>query len=60
VIGLWFVEQLFAGLGAPTPEAGAGIAYWAHVGGFITGIILIVPSKSWVTRPPQRVQSYWG
>jgi len=60
VISLWFVEQLFAGLGALTPEAGDGIAYRAHVGGFITGIILILPSKGWITRRPQPVQSYLG
>ena len=57
VIGLWFVEQLFAGLGALTPEAGDGIAYWAHVGGFIAGIILILPVRDRTNRRPHGMQS---
>ncbi|HEX2867711.1 MAG TPA: rhomboid family intramembrane serine protease [Ignavibacteriales bacterium] len=40
-IGLWFVFQLIAGLGGlGSPESG-GVAYAAHVGGFIAGFILI-------------------
>jgi membrane associated rhomboid family serine protease len=34
-LGLWFVFQfLYGSLGA-----GGGVAYWAHVGGFMTGIV---------------------
>ena len=43
LIGIWFVMQLFAGvaeLGAAT--AGSGVAWWAHVGGFIAGVVLIL------------------
>ena len=39
VLGLWFVFQLLAG-GAPTE--GGGVAYWAHVGGFVAGAILVI------------------
>jgi len=41
VIGLWFVLQLFSGIGsiAATTDTG-GIAYMAHVGGFIAGVVL--------------------
>ena len=41
VIGLWFVLQLFSGIGsiAATADTG-GVAYMAHVGGFITGLVL--------------------
>jgi membrane associated rhomboid family serine protease len=41
VIGLWFVLQLFSGIGsiADTADTG-GVAYMAHIGGFIAGIIL--------------------
>lgn len=41
-IGYWFVMQLFstvASLGVPT-EAGGGVAFLAHVGGFIVGLII--------------------
>ena len=41
VIGLWFVLQLFSGIGsiANTSDTG-GVAFMAHVGGFIAGFIL--------------------
>jgi len=43
LIGFWFVMQLFAGvaeLGQAT--AGSGVAWWAHVGGFLAGVVLIL------------------
>jgi membrane associated rhomboid family serine protease len=41
VIGLWFVLQLFSGIGsiAATTDTG-GVAYMAHIGGFVAGFIL--------------------
>lgn len=41
VLGLWFGLQVFAGLGAD-PEMG-GVAYWAHAGGFVAGVVLTLP-----------------
>ena len=41
-IGLWFLYQLFMGmlsLALPFPYF-SGVAFWAHIGGFIGGIIL--------------------
>jgi membrane associated rhomboid family serine protease len=41
VIGLWIVLQLFSGFGsiATTTETG-GVAYMAHIGGFLAGFLL--------------------
>lgn len=39
-IGLWFVFQLVFGLGSLGAEGG-GVAYGAHIGGFIAGLLLI-------------------
>ncbi len=42
VLGFWFVLQLidgFASLGL-TAEASGGVAFWAHVGGFIAGVAM--------------------
>ena len=41
VIGLWFVLQFFSGLGsiADTADTG-GVAYMAHIGGFVAGFAL--------------------
>jgi membrane associated rhomboid family serine protease len=41
VLGLWFVFQVVAGVGAD-PETG-GVAYWAHIGGFAIGFALMMP-----------------
>jgi membrane associated rhomboid family serine protease len=51
VIGMWIVFQFVAGLGqlAQTEETG-GVAYAAHVGGFIAGFILV-----WIFRRRRRV-----
>ena len=42
-IGLWFVFQLVNGLGilGSGSEAGGGVAYMAHIGGFIAGLVLV-------------------
>lgn len=41
VIGLWFLLQLFSGLLSITGSLAAPIAFFAHIGGFITGILLV-------------------
>lgn len=42
VIGLWAALQFFSGIGsiAQTAQSG-GVAYMAHVGGFVAGVILV-------------------
>src|SRR5579872_797024 len=43
LLGFWFVLQLFVGVASIGPQQqGAGVAYFAHIGGFIAGMILIV------------------
>lgn len=45
VLGYWFVLQLVMALTRIGPEAGeqGGIAVWAHIGGFVAGLVLIRP-----------------
>jgi membrane associated rhomboid family serine protease len=45
MLGLWFVMQLFSGLSVAAGRP--GVAFWAHIGGFVTGLVLVV-----VMRPP--------
>lgn len=40
-IGLWFLLQLFNGLAALSDTTSGGVAYSAHVGGFLTGLLLV-------------------
>lgn len=40
-LGLWFIQQVFSGVGTYAPEtaeSAGGVAWWAHIGGFVYGI----------------------
>ncbi|MGB7182968.1 MAG: rhomboid family intramembrane serine protease [Burkholderiaceae bacterium] len=41
VLIIWFGLQIFGGAASPSSEG--GVAYWAHAGGFIAGVVLSVP-----------------
>jgi membrane associated rhomboid family serine protease len=41
VLGLWFVLQFFNGLATLSMPQLGGIAYFAHIGGFVAGAVLI-------------------
>ena len=54
-LGLWFLLQLFSGtLGLFSGTGAGGIAWWAHIGGFAFGALLI---KLLVRRPTRR---FWN
>ncbi|MBI2835934.1 MAG: rhomboid family intramembrane serine protease, partial [Acidobacteria bacterium] len=43
-LGFWFVMQLFSGVGSlavPTSQSVGGVAFWAHVAGFVTGAVAV-------------------
>ena len=40
MLGYWIVVQLFGGL-ASVGATGGGVAFWAHVGGFVAGAVLV-------------------
>jgi rhomboid family protein len=53
-LGLWFVMQFFSGVGSIAIGAratGGGIAFWAHVAGFLAGMATV-----FVLRKPSRRQ----
>jgi membrane associated rhomboid family serine protease len=40
-VGLWFLIQVLQGTAELfTPTAAAGVAWWAHIGGFVAGLVL--------------------
>jgi membrane associated rhomboid family serine protease len=46
-LGFWFLTQLFSGtlsLAAEGAQAG-GVAWWAHIGGFVVGFLWAVPLR---------------
>lgn len=40
VLGLWFVLQLFSGVLSIGAADVGGVAFWAHIGGFVFGLLL--------------------
>ncbi|MGZ5134492.1 MAG: rhomboid family intramembrane serine protease [Flavitalea sp.] len=58
-VGVWFVFQLINGMGILGGEEAGGIAYAAHIGGFIAGLVLV---KLFIDRKqvlPQKRKSVW-
>ena len=41
MLGYWFLIQLISGLGT-LGVRGGGVAFWAHVGGFVGGMLLVL------------------
>lgn len=52
-LGVWFLLQFFQGTFAVGDVEAGGVAWWAHIGGFVIGIVsvLILRGVGWV-RPP--------
>src|SRR4051812_6058573 len=54
MIGFWFVTQLLSGVAAlGQTEQTAGVAFWAHIGGFIVGLPLVL-----LLRQPDRPATF--
>jgi len=48
-LGIWFIFQFLFGVLSIGMEGCCGIAFWAHIGGFVAGIVLL-----WVMLPRRR------
>lgn len=38
---VWFAYQFFAGVGSLAHGGSGGVAYWAHIGGFVAGLVMV-------------------
>ncbi|KAF0209088.1 MAG: rhomboid family intramembrane serine protease [Actinomycetota bacterium] len=49
VIGFWFLLQLGSGVASLTPEVSqsGGVAWFAHIGGFVTGFVIALGHAAW-------------
>jgi membrane associated rhomboid family serine protease len=54
MIGFWFVTQLLSGVASlGQVEQTSGVAFWAHIGGFVVGLPLVL-----LLRQPERNATY--
>ncbi len=59
-LGWWFVQQFLYGLlslGVASAQTG-GVAWWAHIGGFAAGVVLVWVFKKRDYRPAE-VDTWW-
>jgi membrane associated rhomboid family serine protease len=60
VIGIWIVLQIIPGISSLDTTMSGGIAYFAHIGGFATGLILILLSGGSKPAVAQRRRSRYN
>ncbi len=61
LLGFWFLMQFFMGffsLGV-SPGLGSGVAWWAHIGGFACGALLVFIFKKRKRKPMDYTDHYW-
>lgn len=56
-LGFWFILQLFSGSITLTYGVASGVAYWAHIGGFVAGMAIALVYRA-VRKPPNTESSF--
>ena len=64
-LGIWFLYQWLNGMAVLHQHAAGGVAYWAHVGGFLFGVLVALPARLREKTPaaapgPGRRPFYYG
>ena len=54
-LGIWFFTQFFSGLASVGSVTMGGIAWWAHIGGFVFGLLAV---RSFLFRKPPAKPNY--
>src|SRR5262245_10205692 len=56
-VGFWFLTQILQGtMDLLAPSTGGGVAWWAHIGGFVAGLAL----GPLMTRPQQKYRKHYA
>ena len=60
LLGFWLALQFFGGIGSLGPSAqSGGTAYWAHIGGFVAGLLAVAGLKLILWREPLWPRRRW-
>lgn len=59
-VGLWFAFQLISAFGVigQGPQSGGGVAFMAHIGGFVAGVVLVKIFAAGAPKPVVRRRAY--
>jgi membrane associated rhomboid family serine protease len=57
VVGVWFVFQVLNGLGTLGGQEAGGVAYAAHIGGFVSGLFLV---KRFIKKRQRPKRQWWN
>ncbi len=55
-LGFWFIFQFLGGIGQATSSSGGGIAFFAHIGGFLVGVL----TGRLLARPERIAVDWWN
>jgi membrane associated rhomboid family serine protease len=55
-LGIWFVIQLYSGTMTAAAGAQGGVAFWAHAGGFVAGILVLGLLGGWRRPEPPSIR----
>jgi rhomboid family protein len=58
-IGLWFAVQFLSGISSLGSQSVGGVAWWAHVGGFLIGVVVALMVRS-ASGPPRRASALYS
>ena len=56
LLGFWFALQFFSGMGSMSLDEAGGVAWWAHIGGFVAGMALLFVFQK--PAPKRRAYAY--
>jgi membrane associated rhomboid family serine protease len=64
-VGLWFIFQLISAFGVigQGPQSGGGVAFMAHIGGFVAGLVLaplFAIGRPTAITSRRQDERYWG
>jgi membrane associated rhomboid family serine protease len=61
MIGVWALLQFVNGIGSiAVTDQTSGVAYWAHIGGFVAGAVITLLARPFLDRsgpPPSRLST---
>jgi membrane associated rhomboid family serine protease len=60
VIGEWFVMNFFLGTGSLGLGSQSGVAFFAHIGGFLAGLLIVKPMRQQTASEDRRAWAGWN